>query len=259
MRQNASIEDPILSVVIPAWNEERVIRETLEELGNCLSNLAVEIIVVDDGSQDNTSDIVNAWSNSHLDTSVILVKNTRNSGKGYSVKQGVAQSRGDFVAFIDADLDIPPREILSFLLKAKEGDSEVVVGVKRQIMWKTRGIPLYRKFMSTVFAYLVSLLFRLPISDTQTGIKMFDGNWLRQAVRQLSVDRFLFDLELLIQAHREGLSIVEQVITLTPSSKKNRITLRHIWQSIGELCGIYIRHRIFSQYQNHATWMESDS
>lgn len=260
MHPNASLEDPILSVVIPAWNEERVIQETLEELDRCLSNLAIEIIVVDDGSQDNTSEIATAWRDCHSHTPLILVKNTRNSGKGYSVKQGVAHSRGDFVAFIDADLDIPPREILSLLLKAKEDRSGVVVGVKRQIMWKTRGIPLYRKFISIVFSYVVSLLFRLPISDTQTGIKMFDGNWLRHAVREVSVDRFLFDLELLIQAHSEGLSIVEKVITLTPSSKKNRITFHHILQSIGELCAIFIRYRIFSRYQHHnSTWMESDS
>lgn len=240
-RANHVVPNPKLSVVIPAWNEEKHISRTLEEIANRLANLSKEIIVVDDGSRDDTAKVVQDWQDAHQYVLVNLIKNTGNNGKGHAIRQGISQSVGDYVSFIDADLDVPPQAIAPFYDEIRKRDADIIVA-KKNNLWGTPGISLYRKILSVSFRTIVKYLFKLPISDTQTGLKIFRGSWIRRIIPHIHTDGFLFDLEILVLAQKDGAQMTEKPITLTPSVKQNRISLRHIVQSITELLIIYIRY-----------------
>ena len=201
---------PELSVIMPAFNEGQHIRANILRVCESLSGMSYEIIVVDDGSSDNT--FAESQSAADAGKPVRVVKNETNRGKGASLFHGFEFASGQFVAFLDSDLEIAPENLLTLIKVMRETDADVVAGVKDL---QANQFPLMRRLMSHGYRLMVSALFGLSITDTQTGIKLFRREVLTDAIPRVSARRFAFDIELLVAASRFGYRIVERPVEIS--------------------------------------------
>ncbi len=200
----------LISIVIPAYNEESHIAATLHQINEylLLRPWPIEIIVVDDGSSDATIAEVEAAA-ARIVAPIHILKNRINRGKGYSVRRGMLTASGDFVLFSDADLSTPIYELDRLLRRAERG-YDVVIG-SRALRNSRIDVhqPIYRELMGKTFNMLLRSLGLSRFHDTQCGFKLFT----RQAVNKIfpltRLNRFAFDVEILLIAQRLGLRIRE--------------------------------------------------
>lgn len=201
---------PFLSVVIPAYNEALRIGGTLEKVRDYLQtrNYPAELIVVDDGSTDETRDILDEFRGRHPGVRVLV--NEGNRGKGYSVRRGVLEATGEVVLFTDADLSAPIEEANKLLAALESSGADAAVG-SRALDRRLVGIrqPWFRETSGRFFNLLVRLLAGLRIRDTQCGLKLFRRASTRRAFELLRARRFGFDPELLFLIERGGGKVVE--------------------------------------------------
>ncbi len=198
-----------LSIIIPAYNEQDRIALTLERVECYLSTLGkpFEIIVVDDGSSDDTLSIVNDIAAA---SSVIrIVSYKPNHGKGYAVRQGVSTARGEYIAFSDADLSAPIEEIEK-LFSAMNTGSDVAIG-SRAIQGAVIAVhqPLYRELGGKALNFIIRAVAVPGIWDTQCGFKLFRGDVARELFAKSFLEGWGFDVEVLFLARKAGFSIVE--------------------------------------------------
>ena len=198
--------EPFLSIVVPAYNEARRIRETLAELCRFEKSAPypMELIVVDDGSTDQTVDTVTQFPG------VRLVRNDRNHGKGFTVRHGVQEARGEFVLFTDADLSTPIAEVGKLLSALESSVADAAVG-SRALQRELIGVhqPFFRETAGRFFNLLVRTFTGLRLHDTQCGFKLFRRSSTCEAFERMRVEGFGFDPELLFLIAREGGRIVE--------------------------------------------------
>ncbi len=213
---------PVLSVVIPAYNEERVIGKSLDEVREFLDDrgLAYEIIVVSDGSTDRTAEIVG--KRSLLCPGIRLIENERNMGKGFSVRQGCLAAEGEIVVFTDADLSYPISEVEKPLALIRGGKADLAIGSRtaRGAMIQA-DIPPLRRLMSKVFNLFVRLIAIRGIHDTQCGFKAFSNEAARAIFSRQTMTGFSFDVELIFIARKLGFRIVEFPIHWARSSESS--------------------------------------
>jgi dolichyl-phosphate beta-glucosyltransferase len=230
---------PALSVVVPAWNERRHILACVEGILAALAPLDPEVVVVDDGSEDGTGAACAAWIRAHPGARVALVRQPHR-GKGAALAAGAAVTRGRAVAFVDADRDIPPEELWRLWWAREAAGLDVVVGAKGPGAARAR--PLGRRVVSAAFAWAVRRALRLPVPDTQTGIKLFPGPWLREAARRARVRGFLFDVELLARAQADGLAMGWVPVAVRRGRPRSRIglgdLLRTAWEVPRLVCAL---------------------
>ncbi|MBI5115669.1 glycosyltransferase family 2 protein [Candidatus Poribacteria bacterium] len=202
-----------LTVLMPAYQEGAGIYDNIGETLEILSesNRDFEIIVIDDGSSDNTYEEAVRFAGE--DPRIRIIRNRTNIGKGSALREGFGKSAGDLVVFIDADLDLHPRQLQVFFEFMRREDADVVIGSKRHPQSRLY-YPFHRKIVSAVYFFLVKLMFRLPIHDTQTGLKLFKRQVLETVFPQMLVKKFAFDLELLVLAHRHGFRIAEAPVVV---------------------------------------------
>jgi len=204
---------PRLSIVIPAYNECMRIEGTLARVLECVNHRQwdAEILVVDDGSTDNTVDIVQRWMARH--DRLHLVKNPGNRGKGYSVRNGLLQSAGDIVMFTDADLSAPIEEA-ERLIDAIDAGADVAIGSRWLDKQKqTVHQPMYRRFFGRCFNWVTRKVIGLPFKDTQCGFKAFRRDAAQTIFRLQTIERWGFDPEILFIARKLKFSIVEVPVT----------------------------------------------
>ena len=228
---------PELSIVIPAFNEQRRLPETLRRVRAYLEarRADAEVIVVDDGSRDATAALVEARRGEF--PGLRLVLNGVNRGKGYSVRHGMLEARGRIVLFTDADLSAPIEEADKLLAAMR--DHEVAIGsrgVDRSLI-EVHQSPL-RELAGIVFNFLVRAITGLRFVDTQCGFKAFLREPSRIIFEQQRIERFGFDPEILFLAKRHGLRAVEIPVRWAhdPQTKVNMV--RDSLRMFGEVLSI---------------------
>ncbi len=197
-----------VSVIIPAYNEEHRLPRTLDRIREYLQSrsLSAEVIVVDDGSNDGTAQLVEARS---ADWPVLrLIRNPGNKGKGFSVRHGMFEAAGRIVLFTDADLSAPIEEADKLLAALTTHD--IAIG-SRALDRKLIEVhqPWIRETIGKIFNLVVRVVLGLPFSDTQCGFKAFRAASSRIIFEQQRLERFGFDPELLFIARRQGLTVAE--------------------------------------------------
>lgn len=200
-----------LSIIIPAYNEEVRLPDTLLKVTNYLAQgnwLFTEILVVDDGSRDRTAEVAEGFGRNGCPVRVL--RNPGNRGKGYSVRHGMLEAKGEWLLLTDADLSTPIEE-LDKLWRAIENEPvEIAIG-SRAIDRSLIGVhqPAFREKAGQLFNWAMRRLLRLNIRDTQCGFKLFRADAAREVFTRQKLDRFGFDAEVLFIARKLGGSILE--------------------------------------------------
>jgi len=210
------------SIVIPAYNEGARLRATLEKVLAYVRQQGwdAEVIVVNDGSRDNTAEIVREFS--EKDSLVRLVENPGNRGKGYSVRNGMLKARGEVVVFSDADLSSPIEEMPK-LLDALARGADIAIGsrwLKAEL--QTQRQSLHRQLFGRVFNLLLRIILGLRFKDTQCGFKAFTRRSAQTILPLQRIERWGFDPEILFLARKFGFR-VEEVPVLWGHSGGTRI------------------------------------
>jgi dolichyl-phosphate beta-glucosyltransferase len=204
----------LLSIIIPAYNEEQRIAPSLDKLLHYFtsSTYTAEIVIVNDGSSDQTEGYVlsraEEFQRAGIDLRVLT--NQPNRGKGYSVKRGVKESRGEIALFTDADLSSPITEAPKLIEPIIENRADVTFGsraLNRKLIGEHQ--PLYRDFGGRVFNFLLQTITGLEFQDTQCGFKAFRRLESLPVFEMQSIDRFGFDPETLFIAKKIGLRLLE--------------------------------------------------
>ena len=214
-----------ISIIIPCFNEERRILETLKTLFSfCKSNFEqFEIIVVDDGSTDPTWTIVNSL---HDCPFFHVMRNAENKGKGYAVREGMLAARGHYRFFTDADIPYGTEFFLKALKRLRNPKCDMVIG-SRDLpeSWVQARVRWIRKISSRLFSVIVNIFLHIHIKDSQCGFKGFTAKSAHQIFSHLTIDGFAFDVEIFILAKELGLSIEKLPVTLiTNQHSKVRLT-----------------------------------
>ena len=197
------------SIVIPAYNEGERLGPTLEKVLAYVRQQGwdAEVIVVNDGSRDNTAEIVRAFARKN--PILRLVENPGNHGKGYSVRNGILNSRGDIVVFSDADLSSPIEE-MSKLLHALAGGADIAIGSRwLRAELQTQRQSLHRQLFGRVFNALNRVVLGLKFKDTQCGFKAFTRRAAQTILPLQRIERWGFDPEILFLARKFGFRVEE--------------------------------------------------
>lgn len=204
------IAPPELSIIIPALNEEGRLPKTLHRIHAYLSarHLRAEVLVVDDGSRDNTRKIVEDLTGRFPE--VRLISNGRHCGKGFSVRHGMLEARGEIALFSDADLSAPIEEADKLVAALREGHYDGAIG-SRAI---DRGLievhqSRLRELAGIIFNHVARSVTGVRFADTQCGFKAFRHERARILFEQQRIQGFGFDPEILFLARRHGLRVVE--------------------------------------------------
>lgn len=237
-----------ISVVMPAYNEAPRIVGNLREVVDALgaAGFDFEVVVVDDGSPDETYREVLKFAATDA-RRVRVVHYDQNLGKGNALVCGTWFARGDYVVFLDADMDLPPAQLPTFFEIMRRTGADAVIGSKRHPDSKV-DYPLMRRVYSVVYYSIIRLLFGLPIKDSQTGLKVFRSEVLQRVLPRILAKRFAFDIELLANAHRLGYRIVDGPVTLEFRRKVGRIKFRDVLNILIDTMAIYYRMYILHYY-----------
>jgi dolichyl-phosphate beta-glucosyltransferase len=202
-----------LSIVIPAFNEEKKIRHDVEAAAAFIEeeSLDGEVIVVDDGSADRTSDEARQ-AQVHSSVSLNVIRLEKNRGKGFAVKKGILASRGDVVLFADSGTCVPYINALKQMERIRSGELDIAVASRRHketVILRDRSFK--RKVLSWIFRQVAILTTGLPrrFTDTQCGFKIYKGEIARELFAECRTSGFMFELEILLRALKQGCRIEE--------------------------------------------------
>lgn len=236
-----------VSVIIPAYNEGAFISSSLEEIVRTFDEFGCdyEVIVIDDGSTDNTLSQTLKFSEKRQNVKV--KRNMENYGKGRALKKAFRYTTGEYVVFLDADLDLHPAQVSVLFDVMKLDGADVVIGSKLHPNSIVE-YPFSRKIISFIYFLIIKLLFGLPIHDTQTGIKVFKAKVLREVFPKIIVKKFAFDLELLANVQRLKYKIAEAPVVMIQRRKYGRLGLKAMWQTGWDTLAVFYRMNILKYY-----------
>jgi glycosyltransferase involved in cell wall biosynthesis len=239
-----------ISVIMPAFNEASHIERNLRETVDTLAGLAYdfEVIVVDDGSRDDTWRVAADSLAGHY-SNVRLLRYGDNEGKGNAVMRGTAAANGDYIVFLDADMDLHPAQLPVFFDIMAQENADVVIGSKLHPRSNVN-YPFSRRIVTMGYYTLVRLLFGLPLRDTQTGLKLFKAPVLRRVFPKVLVKRFAADIEMLVVAHSLGYKIREAPVTLRFQRRFGRIRTRDVKDILQDTLAIFYRLNILHYYDS---------
>lgn len=223
---NADFKSSKLSIIVPVFNEAPNILDNLQQLINEVEGhfSNYELIVISDGSTDDTNDRLLSFRHPKL----IALLEEKNSGKGNVVRLGFERATGDYLLFIDGGMEIHPKEIRIFMGLMGLYDCDIVIGSKRHPQSRVH-YPWYRRLLSWLFQNLVRFLFRLNVTDTQVGIKLFRAEVIRAVLPHLRINRYGFDLEILCLAKWAGYErVLEAPIRMDYFNKNKRFIVAEL-------------------------------
>lgn len=203
-----------LSVIIPAWNEEKRLPATLEKVIDFLKGQVYtsEILVVTDGSKDRTVEVAESFTS--IFPSLQVISFPFNKGKGFGVKEGMRAASGKYRLFMDSDYAVPIDFVTPFLTAVQHEGYDIVIGSRAMEQSKvtaSQGFP--RQQLAQLFGFLQWLVLRLPFRDTQCGFKLFTATAAESYFPQVVYDCAYFDAELLYLAHKSGAKIKQVPVT----------------------------------------------
>jgi dolichyl-phosphate beta-glucosyltransferase len=234
---------PDISIVIPTYNEEKRITLTLDKIITHMdrSQLDYEIVVVDDGSKDDTCKFVQLYINRYPDRIMLhTIKN--NSGKGFAVTQGMLIAGGENILYTDADLSTPIEEINRFLNEIDKGFGLVIASRAHRESEIIRHQPFYREIMGKIYNLIVRTVLEIPFRDTQCGFKLFRKDTAKEIFSKILTRRFSFDTEVVLIAMKINSRISELPAPWINSPKSS---VRIIRDSLEMLKQILILRRIY--------------
>jgi len=219
----------LLSLIIPAFRQEKTIAQDLKDLQKALSVLPLkyEIIVVVDGGGDGT--FKNAKSVKGKE--IVVVGYDKNVGKGFAIKHGVEKAKGDVIGFIDAGMDLDPTEISIMLDIMDWNKADIVLGSKLHPESKIN-YPRWRKILSWGYRTLTHLMFGFSVKDTQVGLKIFKRRVAKEVFPRIIVKRFAFDIEVLAVAQKLGYKRIYEAPVKLNFSGANSINSLNFWKII---------------------------
>lgn len=244
----------LVSIIIPAYNQEKTIKKDIEMIDKVMSQTRwdYEIIVVNDGSSDNTFSESKKLSKKNI----LAIGYEKNHGKGYAIRYGMAKSKGDYIVFIDSGMDLDPNGISMILEHMEWYDADIMVGSKRHPVSKVN-YPFMRKVYSIVYYLLVKILFGLQVKDTQVGLKVFRRPVLEKVLPRLLIKRFAFDIEILAVSRRLGFKrVFEAPIRLTHDFSNTNFSYmilfdKNIRSMLIDTIAVFYRLRILKYYDDN--------
>jgi glycosyltransferase involved in cell wall biosynthesis len=253
-----------LSVIIPAYKQAKTIIEDLGYIEDVLKSIRYEyeMIVVNDGSPDNTFEKMKEFKENHAKnkSKIKLVTYKKNYGKGYAVRCGMSKATGEYVAFIDSGMDLNPNG-LSLLLEHMEWyKADIIVGSKRHAASKV-DYPSIRRIYSLGYQMLCSILFGLNVKDTQTGLKIFKREVLNDVMPRLLIKAWAFDIEMLAVAYHLGYSkIYEAPIELRHTRFNTSVNKKVVFNMLWDTAAVFYRMHILHYYDesNKKSWVTTD-
>lgn len=242
-----------LSVVLPVYNLGSTIAANLREIATLYADkgLRAELIPVDDGSSDNTRaallDVAQAYADERATVVIRPVLLDRNGGKGAALRAGFEAATGDYVLLLDGDLDINPSQTGRFFAEMCAKGADIVVGSKRHPESVVQ-YPWHRRIVSWAYFTLVRLAIGLPITDTQTGMKLFKRGVLGEALGRMLVKTYAFDLELLAIAHQRGARIAEAPVVIHFGDKFGALKPSTVKAMALDSLAVFYRLRMLDYY-----------
>jgi glycosyltransferase involved in cell wall biosynthesis len=226
---------PRFSIVIPAYNESARIPATLQSVVACIRARGwdAEVLVVNDGSRDATADAVRAFAAQAPE--VHLIENPGNRGKGFSVRNGLLQARGEIVMFTDADLSAPIEEAERLFAAIAKG-ADIAIGSR----WLEKGRqthrqPLYRQFFGRCFNAVTRMVMGLDFADTQCGFKAFTRAAAQTVFQLQTIERWGFDPEILFIAIKRGFWIIEVPVSWAHDERTRMSYLKDGFKMLQEI------------------------
>ena len=232
---------PDISIVIPAYNESERLGEPLRKICDFIVDGGVnaEIILVDDGSSDNTADVARHVLDSRSELTSQTIRYEKNRGKGYAVKTGLLAATADFALFTDADLSTPIEEMPTLIDPLRSGNYDVTFGSRaldRSLIGTHQ--PWRREQGGKVMNFIIRTMSGLPFADTQCGFKAFNMVKFRPLLDRMKIDRFGFDVEFLFVANHNGLRLKEIPVRWNDVAGSKVSVLRDTRRMITELSQI---------------------
>jgi glycosyltransferase involved in cell wall biosynthesis len=209
---------------MPAYQLGASIRVNILRVASVLESMpGSEIVVVDDGSTDDT------FAQAASAGAARVLRHEVNLGKGAASRTGAMVATTPTIVLLDGDLDLPPEQLPDVVDTFLQSDLDVLVGTKRYGMSGGR-YPLKRRFLSTIFRIVTRVLFRLQVSETQTGLKVLRRDFAQSIMPELKVTRYAFDLELLVRAQRLGAKIGEIPVALRVGASSSPLSVSTLWE-----------------------------
>jgi dolichyl-phosphate beta-glucosyltransferase len=231
-----------ISIVIPVFEESKKIGRDIEAASGFLesNHLDGEIIIVDDGSRDGTAEA--AEKTAVLSETILkVVRLQHHTGKGAAVRTGIKQTSGEYVMFADSGCCVPYRNVLDGLKLLKSGACDIADGSRKMPASSIRKVQSwYRRVYARVFRWVVIYAMKIPaeITDTQCGFKIYKGDIGRKLYRECVTDGFMFDVEIIMRALKQGLRIKEFPIEWTCDRDSRLSPAKSLWRVLSELITI---------------------
>lgn len=233
-----------ISVIVPVHNEEQYIDKNIDTVVDTLHNLGYEyeIIIIDDCSQDDTYLSLSRHKDINLFRKVVC------QGKGAALKTGWKMATGDYIVFLDADLQISPKEIKTFFKIMEFYDADAVIGNKRHA-FSNAEYPFFRKIVSSGYYLIVKVLFDLPLRDTQAGFKLFKKKALDLIMDKVLVKQFAYDLEILVALRDNNIRVVDAPVYVSHPLGIGSVSLKTMFETFKDTLAVFYR-RMKGWYKN---------
>lgn len=237
-----------LSVIVPAYNEANTLEKIINEYDNYLfqKDYDYEIIIVNDGSSDNTATIAKRLSEKE---NIIFIDNPINKGKGAVVKQGFQNARGDYRLFIDAD-GATSIEHLDKVWPLLESGNEIVIGTRNSLdatgAWQEVKQAFWKRTLGKAGNLVIQTLTVPGIWDTQCGFKIFHKDAINTIIPKQSINRWAFDVELLVIAKKNNFRIAK-IPVIWKNSSQSRVGIKGYFTSLREIFKIFL-NKVLGKY-----------